>query len=103
VTARAFARAIERILDPSMKSDMAADLAPLLVGGDDVLTGKATRVSGVVARGRTLTLTLRRRVSDFAETWIAELCAVPPTLPVDPEGARAPGLHEVETNGPAGR
>jgi ABC-type transport system substrate-binding protein len=62
VTARAFARALERIRDPAMQSPAASDFQ---------------HVRGVVAKGRTLTL-------------MTGLCAVPPNLPLDPEGAKAP-------------
>jgi ABC-type transport system substrate-binding protein len=89
VTARAFARAIERNLDPAMKSVFASDLAAALVGGEDVLAGKATTPRGVSARGRVLTLKLTRRDPNFLEQ-LENLCAVPPSLPADPEGARAP-------------
>jgi peptide/nickel transport system substrate-binding protein len=90
VTARAFERAIERILDPAMKAPGASDLASIIVGGDDVLAGKAVSPTGVIARGRTLILRLTKRVPDLPESWIDGLCAVPPNLPADPEGAKAP-------------
>lgn len=73
VTARAFERAAERIVDPRMKSPYAVD--PV--------------VEGDVARGRTFTIRLTRPVPDFPAR-IALLCAVPPSLPADPEGAKAP-------------
>jgi peptide/nickel transport system substrate-binding protein len=90
VTARAFARAIERFLDPAMKVDGASELAAIIVGGEDVLAGKTSSPAGVVARGRTLTLRLTRRVPNLPESWISLLCAVPPNLPADSEGAKAP-------------
>jgi ABC-type transport system substrate-binding protein len=74
VTARAFARAIERIRDPALNSPLAADFKDL---------------RGVVATGRTLTLKLTRRVPDFLSS-LKRVCAVPPALPADPEGASAP-------------
>jgi ABC-type transport system substrate-binding protein len=89
VTARAFQRAIERILDPAMKGYGAQDLAALVLGGDDVLAGKATTPRGVVATGRTLVVTLTRREPLFLEH-VAAICAVPPSLAADPEGAKAP-------------
>ncbi len=52
VTARAFVRAIERILDPAMKASLASDFATALVGGEDVLAGKATTPSGVSRQGQ---------------------------------------------------
>ena len=62
VTARAFGRAIERILDPAMKAHLAPDLRAALVGGEDVLAGKAKTPSGVVAKGRVLTMKLTKRI-----------------------------------------
>lgn len=89
VTARAFVRAIERILDPAMKGFGASDLAAALVGGEDVLAGKAKTPSGVSANGRVLTLRLTRRIPEFLFA-VEQLCAVPPSQPADPEGAKAP-------------
>ena len=89
VTARAFVRAIERFLDPAMRTDVASQLAADLVGGEDVLAGKTKTPSGVSAKGRVLTLKLTRRIPDFLG-FAQQLCAVPPSLQADPEGARAP-------------
>jgi peptide/nickel transport system substrate-binding protein len=89
VTARAFARAIERNLDPAMKSALASELAAALVGGGDVLDGTAKTPRGVSAKGRVLTLKLTKREPTFLEL-TEYLCAVSPNLPADPEGARAP-------------
>jgi len=89
VTARAFVRAIERILDPAMKSFVGPWFATALVGGEDVLADRATTPRGVSAKGRVLTLRLTKRDPTFLE--LTELlCAVPPNLRADPEGARAP-------------
>ena len=42
---------------------------------------------GVVARGNVLTVSFVRPVTDFAtRTAMPYMCAVPPTLPADPEG-----------------
>lgn len=90
VTARAFVRGIERALDPAMKSvSVGPGLAATLVGGEDVLAGTAKTPSGVSAEGRVLTLKLTKRNIRFLE-WAQRLCAVPPSLPATPEGARAP-------------
>jgi ABC-type transport system substrate-binding protein len=89
VTARAFEHAIERILDPAMKSFVAPWFAAALVGGQDVLAGKAKTPRGVSAKGSVLTLKLTRRDPTFLE--LTEiLCAVPANLRADPEGANAP-------------
>jgi peptide/nickel transport system substrate-binding protein len=91
VTARDFVRALERIFDPAMKSSLVPYFESI-AGVSAVLEGKATRVAGAVARGRTLILRLTRRSPDFP-VLLADrpsLCAVPASLPADPEGAKAP-------------
>jgi ABC-type transport system substrate-binding protein len=87
VTALAFKHAMERILTPAMNSGDPNWLE--VVGAKKMLAGKATTVDGAVARGRTLILRLTKRVRDLPERTTA-LCAVPATLPADPEGAKAP-------------
>ena len=89
VTARAFARAIERILAPAMNAPGAGELAAAIVGGEAVLAGRATRPAGVIANGRALTLRLTKRTPKLLEL-MSETCAVPPNVPVDPEGVKAP-------------
>ena len=89
LTAGAFARAIERVLDPAMQGFGASELAAALVGGKEVLAGRAKRPSGVSAKGRVLTLRLTKRFPDFLFS-VKYLCAVSPGLPADPEGAKAP-------------
>jgi ABC-type transport system substrate-binding protein len=87
VRASAFARAINRTLAPGVNSPWAAYTREV-VGAEDVLSGKTTAASGVVARGNTLIVRLKRPVPDFpAQT--SFLCAVPPELPFDPEGVAA--------------
>jgi peptide/nickel transport system substrate-binding protein len=88
VTARAFAHALERILDPAMQSFRASFFADI-IGAQDVLAGKATTVRGLIAKGRMLTLRLTKRVPELLDS-LTSVCAVPPTLPADPEGAKAP-------------
>jgi ABC-type transport system substrate-binding protein len=60
VTARAFAHALDRILDPRMQSVLGGDFRDI-VGGQDVIDGKIASPSGVFAQGRTLRLELVRR------------------------------------------
>lgn len=87
VRASAFARAINRTLAPGFKSPWAPYTRDI-VGADEVLAGKTPAAAGVVARGNTLVIRLKHAVPDFpARTTF--LCAVPPTLPADPEGAGA--------------
>ena len=90
VTARAFAHALERILTPAMESPLAPDFSDI-VGAKKMLDGKATTLAGAVAKGRTLTLRLIRPAPTF-RLRLTGLCAVSPSLPIDPEGVPAP-LH----------
>jgi ABC-type transport system substrate-binding protein len=89
VRANAFARAINRTLAPGVQSagqQFTLDIA----GAADVQAGKTTSAAGVVARGNTLIVRFTRPVFDFAaKTTVPFFCAVPPTLPPDPEGVRA--------------
>jgi len=87
VLASAFAHAIDRTLSPPLNSYWAI-YTQNIVGADRVLAGKSDHASGIVARGLTLIVHLRRPVPDFpAQTTL--FCAVPPTLPPDPEGVNA--------------
>lgn len=84
--ASAFARQIERLLDPAMQS-AGAHYFQDIVGADQVLAGKAKSPTGVRASGNRLVIRLRRPIPDFAaRTTMPFLCAVPPRLPADPEG-----------------
>jgi len=88
VTASDFKHALERTFDPKMKSGGAFFFGDI-VGAREMLAGTATTLAGAIANGRTLRLRLTRPVPDFlART--SGLCAVPSTLPADPEGAKAP-------------
>ncbi len=86
VRASAFARAINRTLDPSIKSP-GAMFTRDIVGAAEVLSQRRRAASGVVARGNTLTVRFTRPAPDFpALTTLPFFCAVPPALPTDPEG-----------------
>jgi peptide/nickel transport system substrate-binding protein len=88
VTARDAVHTLERVFDPNVKSLYAPDFSDI-VGASKMLAGKATRLSGAIAQGRRLTVTLTKPVPDFpART--TELCIVPASVPADPEGAKAP-------------
>jgi ABC-type transport system substrate-binding protein len=87
--ASAFAHAINRLLAPEMNSP-GLQYARDIVGAGRVLTGKATAAAGVLAHGRTLVVRLTRPAPDFPQrTASTFFCAVPPQLPIDPEGAGA--------------
>jgi peptide/nickel transport system substrate-binding protein len=89
VRASAFARAINRILAPGIKS-AAGQYAQDIVGAAAVRAGKSPTAAGVVAKGNRLIVRFVRPVSDFpAQTTMPFFCAVPPTLPSDPEGVSA--------------
>ena len=86
VTAAAFAHAINRALTPAMRSPGARFMLDI-IGAEAVREGRSKQASGVVARGRTLTIRFTHPTTDFASrTTLPFFCAVPPTLPVDPEG-----------------
>ena len=86
VRANAFARAINRVLSPRQDSPWRAQLGDI-VGARDVAAGRAGSAGGVTARGDTLTIRfVRPPVAVDVRTAMPYMCAVPPTLPVDPEG-----------------
>jgi peptide/nickel transport system substrate-binding protein len=86
VRADAFARAIGRALAPGVES-AAADYMKDIVGAADVVAGKRSIPVGVSARGTRLVIKFTRAIPDFpARTTMPFFCAVPPSLPADPEG-----------------
>jgi peptide/nickel transport system substrate-binding protein len=87
VEASAFARAIDRTLAPGMQSPIASYTRDI-VGAEEVLAGRRVRPRGVTAHGNALTIRLKRPVPD-SPVRTGTLCAVPPNLPVDPEGIGA--------------
>jgi peptide/nickel transport system substrate-binding protein len=88
VTARDVVHTINRLLNPAMKAHFSFSFGDV-VGAAEVRDGKARRASGVVAKGQALTIRLTKRVGDFTAR-IGSLCVVPRTVPVDPEGVKAP-------------
>jgi peptide/nickel transport system substrate-binding protein len=89
VDARAFARAINRTLSPGVRS-LGTRYMEDIVGARDVQSGRAGSARGVVARGYRLTIRLVQPLGDLpARTSMPFFCAVPPTLPADPEGRGA--------------
>ena len=89
VTAADFKHTFERIFDPAMKSTYVGFAYDDIVGARAMLAGTATTLPGVVAKGQSLTLRLTKPVADFPSR-LALVCVVPSSLPVDPEGAKAP-------------
>ena len=106
VTARSFAHTINRLLNPTMKSRYAADFADI-VGAQKVIDGKAETAFGVVARGDTLTIRLKKPVGDFAARR-RDLCVVPERPARRPGGcegaaARAPAPTTSPSTSPGER
>ena len=85
VTAASFAHELDRVLSPSLQSFWSVYLQDV-VGAQDVLDGKASHASGVIARGNTLVVHLTEEARDFAaRTSIVPFCAVPTGLPASPD------------------
>jgi ABC-type transport system substrate-binding protein len=91
VTSGSYAAAINRDLNPVMRSPAAPYLQDV-VGADAVQRGAAQTASGVKVAGSRLIIKLTRRASDFpARMTMPYFCPVPKDLPIDdPEGVGAP-------------
>jgi ABC-type transport system substrate-binding protein len=90
VTAASYADAINRNLDPAMRSPAEQYLQDV-VGADAVHRGTTKTASGIRVAGNRLIIRLTRRVPDFpARMTTPNFCPVPAGLPVDPEGVGAP-------------
>ncbi|MGL6278649.1 MAG: ABC transporter substrate-binding protein [Gaiella sp.] len=86
VTAAAFARALLRAVHPDQRSPAGQFLGDV-VGADAVEAGKAAAISGVRARGLTLTIRLQRpRPTFLAELALPFFQAVKPSMPIDAKG-----------------
>lgn len=94
VTAQTFKATIERVASPQLESPFASEFSGV-VGYHDYVTGKAPGLSGVVARGNTLTITLSQPDGSFlANLAGGAACAVPiGTPPVS-------GLDDIPSAGP---
>jgi peptide/nickel transport system substrate-binding protein len=99
VTARDVAYTINRILNPALKSELAGIYQPI-VGAQDVLDGKAKTASGVVARGRTLTIRLTHPVGGFVAEAALDLCVLPAGLPSIPRVSSPPFRPPPPTTSP---
>jgi ABC-type transport system substrate-binding protein/class 3 adenylate cyclase len=95
VTAMTFKSTIERVTNPRLKSPF-AHLFSDIVGYQNHVEGKANDLSGVVARGRTLTIRLSQPDGAFL-AYLAEgnACAVPRDTPADPGG-----INDIPSAGP---
>ena len=95
VTAQTFKATIERVANPQLSSPFASQFSGV-VGYHDYVTGKAPGLSGVVARGDTLTITLSQPDGSFlANLAGGAACAVPPGTPAVPGG-----LNTIPSAGP---
>jgi len=88
VTAQTFKYAIERDLNPKMQSPAASFISDI-VGASDFIAGKSKDVSGVVADGNTLKITLTDVAPDFlSRIAMPFFCAIPTDTPIDPKGVK---------------
>ena len=89
VRPNAFVRAIYRTLAPGVDSPGAQHTLDI-VGAADVLAGRKRVAKGISVHGNKLVIRFVRPAPDFVHrTTTTFLCAVPPTLPSDPEGVGA--------------
>jgi YVTN family beta-propeller protein len=103
VTAQAYKREIERVLNPKLRSYAAYDLAGI-VGQKAYQSRRARHISGVIARGYTLTIKLVHPVPDLPAR-LAEppFTAVPPNTPMAASGVDAipsPGPYYIASHIP---
>jgi peptide/nickel transport system substrate-binding protein len=86
VTAQTFKDSIERTLAPGMQSPFARYMADV-VGARRYTAGRASHITGIVARGDKLTIRLTSPVGDFPyRIALSGFCAVPPHTPVERTG-----------------
>ena len=96
VTAQTFKFAIERALSPKIRMGPARNFAGDIVGVDAYEAGKAKHISGVRARGNTLTVQLTHPSPDIlSRLALPHFCAVPPGTPIE-----ARGVNHVPSAGP---
>jgi peptide/nickel transport system substrate-binding protein len=89
VTAAAYRRSWERILSPKMGSPLGVnlDLQKMVVGGDAFLAGKSAHISGISARGNTLTFHLTKPNATFTSILSMQwFTPVKPTMPYSSSG-----------------
>ena len=87
VTAQTFKATIERTLNPGMHSGFDPYLTDV-VGARAYMSGKASHIAGVIAKGDRLTIRLRAPAPDFLArlSQPAGSCAVPSNTPVNRNG-----------------
>jgi YVTN family beta-propeller protein len=92
VTAQTFKDSIERTLNPAMHSYSASyGYLADVVGARRYMAGKASHITGIVARGDTLTIRLAAPAGDFlSQLALPGFCAVPSGTPAKPNLGRVP-------------
>jgi ABC-type transport system substrate-binding protein/DNA-binding beta-propeller fold protein YncE len=89
VTAETFRHTIERTLSPH--TQQVWPYAPDIVGASAYSAGKAAHISGIAARGDTLSIALVKPAGDFLTRISMDVfCPVPLSVPVDPRRAIGP-------------
>jgi ABC-type transport system substrate-binding protein/tRNA A-37 threonylcarbamoyl transferase component Bud32/streptogramin lyase len=88
VTAQTFRHTIERALSPKLGGDApAAPFASDIVGAPAYRSGKAAHISGIIARGDSLSIRLIRPAGDFlTRISMPYFCPVPTREPAVPDG-----------------
>ncbi len=95
VTAQIFKDAIERALDPRMRSPLAREFTDI-AGADAYMAGRAAHISGLSVRDDRLIIRLREPSPDILARLAEPVgCAVPSDTPVD-----AGGVHVIPSAGP---
>jgi YVTN family beta-propeller protein len=88
VTAETFKYTIERTLNHRTGGFYGPFFGDI-VGADAYMAGKATHISGVIAKGNKLTIRLRAPAPDLAARMsLPGVCAVPTNTPINPDGER---------------
>jgi len=106
VTAAAFQRSWERILSPKMGSPLGVnlDLQDAIVGGTAFLAGKAAHISGIKAKGLTLSFHLTKPNATFVSILSMQwFTAVKPNTPYDDKGINvypAAGPYYIKARNP---
>jgi ABC-type transport system substrate-binding protein len=89
-----FKSTIERVTNPRLESPLAYQFSGI-VGYDAYVNGKAREISGIVARGHTLTITLSQPDGGFLASLAGgAACAVPHDTPA------VTGMNEIPSAGP---
>ncbi len=90
VTAASMKYTFERLLHPAMASP-AQYFYFDIVGVAEYINGTQPTITGIVASGSTLSITLMEPAGDFlARLALQFACAVPTSLPINPDGVQAP-------------